>query len=147
MRKKPWRQGRSFYAFTTELQTRYGDMDPERHINNVAVVGLHSEARTRLHLSLFGRQDWLARTAVIRMTGFDNDFLQITHYPATVTCGVSLVALSSHGYTLAAGLFQDDVCVGLHECRMGAWQDGEWIALPPAVHDRLLAFGITREST
>lgn len=147
MRSKKWRQEMSFYRFTAPLQTRYADVDPERHVNNVAVLSLHVEARSRFHLSLFGRDAWLAQTRVMRTAGFENDFLRITHYPAVVTCGVNLIDVSERDYTLAVGLFQDDVCVGLHACRMGAWRNGERIALPPTVRDRLIESGIVTEPT
>lgn len=147
MRNKTWRQEMSFYRFTTQLQTRYGDVDPERHINNVAVLGLHAEARTQFHLSLFGRDAWLAQTGAVRTAGFENDFLRITHYPAPLTGGVNLVGVSECDYTLAIALFQNDICVGLHACRMGAWRNGERIALPPAVRGRLIESGIVVEPT
>lgn len=145
MRNKKWRQELSFYRFTTQLATRHADMDMERHVNNVAVLGLHGEARCQFHLALFGAETWLAQTATVRLAGFENDFLRITHYPAPVICGVNLMDLSAREYTLAIALFQNESCVGLHECRMGAWHKGRRIALPAVVHDRLLESGIVRE--
>jgi len=146
MRNKPWRRERQFYAYTTELPTRYADMDTERHVNNVAVLTLHAEARSRLHLALFGRDMWLAQTRSIRTVALQTDFLEIAHYPAPLTAGVSLVALGADRYTLAVGLFQDGACVSLQECRMGRWQQGEWAPLPPALQARLQEFGIREEA-
>lgn len=147
MRKKPLRHDISFYRFTAELQTRYADVDTERHINNVAVLCLHAEVRSLLYLLLFGRETWLAQTDVVRLAGLETAFLRIAHYPAPVTGGVSLVDISDRDFTLAVGLFQEGICVGLQECRMGAWRGGEWIALPPAVRSRLIEFGIVTEPT
>jgi acyl-CoA thioesterase FadM len=145
MRENFWRQQLSFYRFTTPLQTRYADMDTERHVNNVAVIGLHLEARSRFHLELLGPDNWLAQTSTIRTARFDNDFLRITHYPAAITAGVNLMGISERDYTLAVGLFQEDTCVGLHECRMGAWADGKQINLPAALHARLMEAGAVQE--
>lgn len=145
MRNKPWRRELRFYAFNTELPTRYADMDTERHVNNVAVLTLHAEARSRLHLALFGRDAWLAQTHAVRLAGVATDFLEIAHYPAPVVAGISLVGIESHRYTLAAGLFQGATCVGVQECRMGYRRDGAWARLPAALHDRLQRFGITED--
>ena len=145
MRKKPWRQQLSFYRFTTPLQTRYAYMDSERHVNNVAVIGLHLEARSRFHLELLGRDHWLAHTRTIRTARFDNYLLRITHYPAAITAGVNVIDVSERDYTLAIGLFQDGTCVGLHECCMGAWADGKRIGLPAALHARLMEAGAVQE--
>lgn len=145
MRKKFWRQQLSFYRFTTPLQTRYADMDTERHVNNVAIIGLHLEARSHFHLELLGQDNWLAQTSTIRTARFDNDFLLITHYPAAICAGVNLIDVSERDYTLAVGLFQEGRCVGMHECRMAAWSDGKQIGLPTALHRRLMEAGAVQE--
>lgn len=145
MKNKHWRRDPGFYRFAIEIPTRYTDVDTERHINNVAVLSLHAEARSRLHLSLFGREGWLAQTETLRTAGIETDFLQITHYPAPVTCGVSLIGLRERDYTLAVGMFQEGICVGVQECRMAAWHTGEWRHLPQQVHARLLEFGLDAE--
>jgi acyl-CoA thioesterase FadM len=146
MRKKFWRQALAFYRFTASLQTRFADVDTERHVNNVAVIALHLEARSRFHLHLLGRQNWLAQTRTVRTTRFANDFLLITHYPGAVTAGVNVIGVSEHDYTLAIGLFQEDICVGLHECSMGAWADGKRIALPHVLRTRLMEAGTVTEA-
>lgn len=145
MKHKHWRRDPAFYQFTIELPTRYSDVDTERHINNVAVQSLHAETRSRLHLALFGREGWLAQTGRIRAVSVETDFLLVTHYPAPVLCGVSVVDLDWHGYTLAHGMFQEGQCVGLQECRMGAWHEDEWTVLPETVRKRLLEFGMVSE--
>ncbi|HJV88439.1 MAG TPA: hypothetical protein VJ698_23440 [Noviherbaspirillum sp.] len=145
MRSKQWRRELAFYQFKAEIPTRYADVDTERHVNNVAVLSMHAEARSRLHLSLFGRDAWLAQTDTLRTAGIETDFLAVTHYPAPVTCGVSLIAVNERDYTLAVGMFQDGACVGLQECRTGAWHAGEWRGLPSHVRARLLEFGLAGE--
>jgi acyl-CoA thioesterase FadM len=146
MKNKPWRREQRFYSFRTELPTRFADMDTERHINNVAVLTLHAEARTRLHLDLFGREAWLAQTHALRPAAMETDFLEIAHYPEVLVAGVSLVALGPHQYRLAVGLFQGDACVGLQECSMGCWHRGEWTQLPEALYLRLQQHGITEDA-
>jgi len=145
MKNKPWRRDLAFYAFQAELPTRYTDVDTERHINNVAVLTLHAEARARLGLALFGRETWMENTRSLRTAGLETDFLQIAHYPAPVTGAVSLIALDANGYTLAAGLFQGGSCVGVQECRMGYWQAGEWARMPESILGRLREFGVRED--
>ena len=83
----------------------------------------------------------------MRTAGFENDFLCITRYPAPIADGVNLVGVSECDYTIAIRLFQNDIYVVLHACRMGAWRNGERIALPPAVRGRLIESGIVVEPT
>lgn len=145
MKNKPWRREQRFYSFKTELPTRYADMDTERHINNVAVLALHAEARSRLHLALLGRDEWLARTHAIRPAALHTDFIEIAHYPGAIAAGVSLVSLDAAQYMLAIGLFQEGACVGLQECRMGCWHEGERVPLPASLHERLQQLGMTED--
>jgi acyl-CoA thioesterase FadM len=145
MRNKTWRTDPGFHRFRYEAQLRYTDIDTERHINNVGIMTLHAEARTRFHLALFGREPWLGMTATLRSVATATDFLRISHYPAPLTVGVSLVAIGEDDYTLATAVFQEGACVGLQECRIGAWKDGRRIALPADVRSALQAAGVTEE--
>ncbi|AOY96334.1 hypothetical protein BKK79_32595 [Cupriavidus sp. USMAA2-4] len=141
MKNDSWRQDLASYRLRFELPTRYADVDAERHVNNVAVQTLHAEARSRLHLSVFGWEAWQPLTATVRTRAVRTDFLQVTYYPAPVTCGAALVEVDASGYTLALGLFQQGRCVGVQSCRIGAWRDGEWRPLPAAVREAMLDFG------
>lgn len=146
MKNKPWRREQRFYSFNTELSSRYYDMDTERHVNNVAVLTLHAEARTRLHMALLGRDEWLAQTHTVRTAALETDFLEVAHYPAPIVAGVSVINLERRQYTLATGLFQLGICIGLQECRMGRWHEGEWTLLPDALQERLNRFGVTEDA-
>lgn len=145
MRNKTWRTDLGFYRFRHEAQLRYTDIDTERHINNVGIMTLHAEARTRFHLSLFGRERWLGMTATLRSAVTATDFLRISHYPAPLTAGASLIGIGENEYVMATGMFQEGVCVGLQECRIGAWRDGRRVALPPAVRETLQGAGVSEE--
>ncbi|MBK4738716.1 hotdog family protein [Noviherbaspirillum pedocola] len=140
MKGNAWRQNPGYYRFGANLSTRYFDMDLERHMNNVALQGLHGKGRMLLHVELFGRNDLLAMTAAVRPVSFATDSLKVSHFPMPLRCGVSLTGIDVHGYTLASVLFQEERCVGLQECRMAAWKDGHAVLLPEQVRTRLESF-------
>jgi acyl-CoA thioester hydrolase len=105
----------SDFPFSTELTTRFDDMDILGHINNVAIANLYQESRVMFHRELFR---W-TRGAEHRKDGVGTVLVDVhiayrreTFYPkpVTVTCGVS--RLGNTSYTIHSGMYQDGECVG-----------------------------------
>ena len=99
------------YPFSTELDTRFGDMDVQRHLNNVALAGLYEEARVRFVSSLFqihlrpdGQRPVLAE-ATIR-------YLAEGRYPGRVTAAAGLLRLGRTSYVIGQAMFQNGTCIG-----------------------------------
>lgn len=113
MRHDLRRLDRAAYPWTVEVATRFGDMDVNFHLNNVAVAGLYEEARVRFNWHLrssaeIGRPRFVvARVAI--------DYLGEGRYPAEATIGVGVAALGTSSYTMVMALFQDHGCIGLCE--------------------------------
>jgi acyl-CoA thioester hydrolase len=114
MKPAPERLQLASYPFATELVPRFGDMDVQGHLNNVALAGLYEEARVRFVSSLYqlhsrpdGQRPMLAE-ATIR-------YLAEGHYPGQLvaTCGVLRIGRSS--YVIAQAMFQESVCIGIAE--------------------------------
>src|SRR5882757_717534 len=53
-RPDPERMQRDFYPFHIELQTRFADVDPNNHINNVAIAAHFETARIHFFMNIFG---------------------------------------------------------------------------------------------
>ena len=100
------------YPFALTVPTRFGDMDPNRHLNNVAVSRLFEEGRVRFHMALreqhpdIGRPHFLVAHVAI-------DFLSEGQYPGDVEVRIGIVAVGGASYRLAQGLFQQERAIAL----------------------------------
>jgi acyl-CoA thioesterase FadM len=137
MRAQQWRRDVRSYGFVKEIQSRYADVDMERHLNNAAVQGLHTEACIGFQMQAIGVKEWQWELLQQPVTT-DTHFLQIAYFPAPVQCGIRVTDIADDGCTLALGLFQDGVCVGLQDRRIALWVDGKKAVLPATVRDALL---------
>ena len=50
----PARLVRENYPFRLDMRTRFGDLDTNRHVNNVALAGWYLDALAELHLDVLG---------------------------------------------------------------------------------------------
>ena len=91
------------YPFSCEIETRFGDLDVNQHINNVALVGLLEEARVRFHratgfmLPAAGEgpriSSMVASIAV--------EFLDQTYFPDPLRIFVAFARIGGSSYTLS----------------------------------------------
>lgn len=116
VRPDPARAERHHYPLWQEVQTRFGDMDPLGHINNVAVAQLYEESRVR-----FGRMvaercgPGLHRLVLVAI---NVHYLAETRYPDPVEVGIGVARIGRSSYTLAQALYQHGKCVGLADSTM-----------------------------
>ena len=99
------------YAWHIELAVRFGDMDPNRHLNNVAVARLFEEARVRFHATLraeneIGRPRFLVANVSI-------DYIAEGLYPDPARIGLGIAAIGTKSYRVALGLFQQGRTIAL----------------------------------
>lgn len=130
MKSQAWRHDPGAYDFLHEIQPRYDDIDPERHVNNVAVQAMYYEALARFQRHVLERDPLRPHQDILYPLSTDTVFLHVSHDAPPMQCGARLLALDGDGYTLALGLFQNDVCVGIQDCRVVAWSDGRRVPLP-----------------
>lgn len=124
MKTQTWRRDARLYPWQTSLQLRGADIDTERHINNVAVKGLHAEARQRFQLERFaGTPPWFGDLRQLRPVQLVSNFLAVTHYPEDVQAGLRLLHTDAQQSIWATALFQHGECVGVQESRLSAWAD------------------------
>lgn len=132
LKQQAWRLAMDRYALRLALQTRYGDMDANAHLNNVAIARLVEESRVRFHIALKMR---IASTdpSGIMIVHAAIDYLGEGSYPGDVEAGVAVAAIGGSSYRLAVGLFQngkafalaDSVMVNLARDRSGPAPIGE----------------------
>ncbi len=110
------------YPFATELVPRFGDMDVQGHLNNVALAGLYEEARVRFVSSLFqihsrpdGQRPVLAE-ATIR-------YLAEGRYPGRLAAAAGLLRIGRTSYVIGQAMFQNTVCIGTADIVI-VWTEG-----------------------
>lgn len=125
------------YPFHCQIPTRFGDMDVQAHINNVATVGFYQEARVQFHWEHLhhtpAHAGWAPVVANLNIT-----FLKEISYPATVTVGVAVGRIGRSSFTLVKGLFGDDgECLGLAETVTVVTSGGRSMPIPDELRARL----------
>jgi acyl-CoA thioester hydrolase len=118
----PARLVRESYPFRVDMRTRFGDLDTNRHVNNVALAGWYLDALAELHLDVLGYPtggplDSLAPSS-LRI-----DYLTEVLYPAINQLRVGVVEVSDTAVRYACGLFDGPRCIGLAEATGGLSPD------------------------
>ena len=117
MRNDPQRRLLATYPWSIVLETRFTDMDINRHLNNVAVARLYEEARVR-----FNRGLWSAHPTIDRphyLVGHVAiDYLGEGRYPDPVTVAYGVGSIGIKSYRTAMALVQNDAFIGLSDTVM-----------------------------
>ena len=116
MKPKPLRLDLSTYPHRLDMSTRFADVDPQWHLNNVRIAEFYQEGRVSFNQSM--RQQWQvvrekgSRTLVARQT---MDYLAEVKWPGQVTIGVGVAHVGGKSFTLALGMFQEGRCTGISD--------------------------------
>ena len=83
------------YPFAHQITTRFADIDPNQHLNNVALAALMEDARVRFNLALGSAIKIGERRAMVASVAMD--YLSQGRFPdpVTVHCGVERTGNSS----------------------------------------------------
>ena len=114
MRNDPWRREADRYAFQLKVDTRFADMDPNRHLNDSAIARLYEEARVRFHMHLREHHREIGHPHFL-VARVEIDYLDEGHYPTPVNLGLGVISVGGTSYRLGVGLFQNDRCIGLSD--------------------------------
>jgi len=117
LKDEPWRHDLAAYPVQLRLQTRYGDMDTNAHLNNVAIARLFEESRLRFHADL-GRGGVAIDPGGLMIAHIGIDYVAEGRYPADIEAGVGVAGVGTRSFRLAIGLFQQARPIALAECVM-----------------------------
>ncbi len=124
------------YPASQTLETRFGDMDVNGHLNNVAFARLFEETRVRFNrgaTTVAGKSSFVVAHVAI-------DYLAEGNYPAPVTIGHAIARIGSSSFTVAMAAFQDGTCIALCDSVLVHRDPATGPApLPPALRERLEA--------
>jgi acyl-CoA thioester hydrolase len=105
---------RDSFAIWTTVSVRYGDLDPNNHVNNGAINQYFEDGRVGFRLQRLTEVagDTLSGFAVVK---FAANYLAPAHYPGDVEIGTVVTRIGSSSYGLGQGVFQDGKCVATAE--------------------------------
>lgn len=101
------------YPHREVIQTRFADLDPQGHINNVAMATLFETARVRFnHAMGFGRGRSGGRWLVARV---EINYLAEGHFPADMLVASGIGRIGTRSWTIVSCAFQEGRAVATCE--------------------------------
>ena len=130
-RPDPMRLRLDSYPHVSEIAARYGDMDANAHLNNLALEALHENARATMNRQLFP-QAYSASGRRLRIVTSQNTahFLAEAHWPAMIQTGAGVGRIGRTSYVASTGLFVDGTCIGVCDTVLVLLGDDGPVPLP-----------------
>lgn len=95
------------YPWRHDLATRYQDIDPNHHINNVASAALFEDLRVRLDLALGMRELMIEHDRRTLIASVSLEYLGELFYPDPVEGHCGVLAIGRSSWTVAGLLIQN----------------------------------------
>lgn len=121
------------YPFHCSIETRFGDLDVNMHVNNVSLVGLLEEGRVRYHRAagmhgpMGGAVPMVASLAV--------EFLGQSFFPDPIDIQVAATRLGRTSYTLCQRVSQQDRIIAFAQAVMVLMDKNGPVELSAAFRD------------
>ena len=113
-RPDPMRLRLESYPVIDTIAARYGDMDANGHLNNLALESLHENARATMNRELLPSAYDVTRRRIRLVTSQNAvHFLAEAHWPATIATGAGVGRIGTTSYVASTGLFINGTCVGV----------------------------------
>ena len=149
MKTDPRRLLLASYRWVQTMETRFADMDVNRHLNNVAFSRFFEETRIRFNGTMFAnananadananaspRPRYLVAHVAI-------DYLGEGSYPEPVTMAYAVGSIGRTSFRSQKAMFQNDRCIALCDTVLVHRGDAGPAPLPDALRTRLEAFGL-----
>lgn len=109
------------YPYAHTITTRFADIDPNRHLNNVALAAMMEDARVRFNIDMGDAIRIGERRAMVASVAME--YLAQGHFPdpVTVHCGVERIGNSS--WTVVQLLAQNGTAVAFARSALVAIAD------------------------
>jgi acyl-CoA thioester hydrolase len=93
------------YPFTHAATTRFADVDPNQHLNNVALAAMMEDARVRFNLSIGNAIRIGERRAMV--ASISMDYLAQGHFPDPVAVHCAIEGIGRTSWTIIQLLAQN----------------------------------------
>ena len=119
------------YPVVGEIAARYGDMDANGHLNNLALESLHENARATMNRELLPSAYDVTRRRIRLVTSQNAvHFLAEAHWPATIATGAGVGRIGRTSYVASTALFIGGRCIGVCDTVLVALGDDGPVPLP-----------------
>lgn len=149
MKTDPRRLLLASYRWVQTMETRFADMDVNRHLNNVAFSRFFEETRIRFNGTLFANADANANANAdasprprYLVAHVAIDYLGEGSYPEPVTMAYAVGSIGRTSFRSQKAMFQNDRCIALCDTVLVHRGDAGPAPLPDALRTRLEAFGL-----
>ena len=88
----------SRFAFVHDITTRFADLDPNGHINNVAMAAVFEDGRVRFIQGAGFREALGALRFMVVSVGID--YLAQAHFPGPLTCHTAALSVGTSSWTI-----------------------------------------------
>jgi acyl-CoA thioester hydrolase len=110
--REPYRLARESYPFRLDVRTRFGDIDTNRHVNNVKLAGWYLDGLAELHLDVLGYPSGGPLDG-LSPSSLHVEYLREVHYPGIYQLRIGVREIDEQTVRYACGLFDGPTCVGL----------------------------------
>jgi len=130
-RPHPDRLTLASYPIVGEIAARYGDMDANAHLNNLALESMHENARATMNRGLLPSAYEPGRRRLRLVTSQNAvHFLAEAHWPATIATGAGVGRIGRTSFIASTGLFLAGNCIGVCDTVLVAVGDDGPLPLP-----------------
>lgn len=123
-----WRLDRAAYPFSDTTETRFQDLDPLGHINNVAMAALFENGRVRFNRSL--GLERRARGIRWLIAKVEINYVAEAYFPDDVEIASGIGTIGSRSWSILAAAFQNGKCVATCDTVVVLTDPAGAIALP-----------------
>jgi acyl-CoA thioester hydrolase len=126
------------YPVIDEIAARYGDMDANAHLNNLALEAMHENARATMNRGVIP-EAYRAGGRRLRLVTSQNTahFLAESHWPAMIQTGAGVGRIGRTSYVASTGLFLGGTCIGVCDTVLVLLGDDGPVPLPDEMRTAL----------
>lgn len=128
------------YPFSHQITTRFADIDPNQHLNNVALAAMMEDARVRFNLVLGSAVKIGGRQAMIASVAME--YLSQGHFPDPVTVHCAIERVGNSSWTVIQVLAQNDRPVAFARSVLVAITDDRPVPMTEDTRTGLAAWGL-----
>ena len=100
----------------THDMIRFGDLDPQGHVNNTVFATFFETGRVMLLRAPGNELNWPGTTSVLAQ--LDINFLKEMHWPGTVEIGTATTRIGRSSYTFLQAIFHEGACAATGRATM-----------------------------
>jgi acyl-CoA thioester hydrolase len=133
------------YQFVHPIEVRYGDLDPQGHVNNAKFMTYFEQARVSylVHLGLFSKDQSFLEIGII-LAEAQLTFLAPVLFDAEVRVGVRVTRLGNKSLTMEYRMFEArnnaELATGSSVLVTYAYRTRQTIPIPDAWREKIAAF-------